>query len=130
RDLLALRQVLHLERIGAHGAAVTLDLDEFLQRAFGQLVAHFDGHGLQRPFSMARLAMPSTSDGARSLSQRPILPRAVMITSRSRRSMARTIRRAHTSTGMTSPSFTGVTIAGFPSGPAAFSRIPVATKPG
>ncbi len=53
-----------------------------------------------------------------------------MTTSRSRRSMARTIRRAQASALITAPSCTGLTMMGLPSGPVAFSRMPVATKPG
>ena len=60
----------------------------------------------------------------------PVREGAVMMTSRSRRSMAATMRRAHSSTPITSPSFTGLTRIGMPSGPVAFSRMPVATKPG
>src|SRR5258708_276511 len=90
RDLLALHLVLDLEGVGSNGAAVAFDFDEFLHGAFGKLVSDFDRHcfllvGNQRPRSMARFAIRSMRDGARSLSQRPILPRAVITTSRSRR---------------------------------------------
>jgi hypothetical protein len=64
------------------------------------------------------------------LSQSPILPRAVITTSRSRRAIARTMRRAQSSALITSRSRTGLAAIGVPSGPVAFSRMPVATKPG
>ena len=44
RDLLALHHVLDLEGVRAHAAAVALDFDEFLQRAFGKLVTDLDRH--------------------------------------------------------------------------------------
>src|SRR6185312_14071952 len=43
-DLLALRLLLHLERVRAHRAAVALDLDEFLDRALGKPVSDLDRH--------------------------------------------------------------------------------------
>ena len=74
--------------------------------------------------------MRSISDGANTFRINPILPRAVITTSRSRRCIAVTMRRAQSPTLITSPSFTGLTRMGLPSGPVAFSRIPVATNPG
>src|SRR6185312_14217700 len=43
-DLLALRLLLHLERVGSHAAAVALDLDEFLDGALGKAVSDLDRH--------------------------------------------------------------------------------------
>ena len=70
------------------------------------------------------------SDGASSLSQRPNLPRVDISTSRSRFSMARTMRAAQASAVMIFACIIGESPSGSPSGPMARLWISLTTKSG